>query len=113
LGQGDADRAARLGAPWAMTDRPPSLKKYPSCYVTHRVVDAMLELQHVHNISRDDVEAIVVRAPTRSIQSLVYDRPETGLEAKFSAHYLTAAAFEDRSVTIGSFADDVVVRPEI
>lgn len=113
LGQGDLSVAATLGKPWAMEDRLPSLKKYPSCYTTHRVIDAMLELQNSHNFNADDVEAIIVRAPTKSTASLVYDRPRTGLEGKFSAHYVTAAAFQDRTVNISSFSDSAVSRPDI
>lgn len=113
LGQGDLSAAARLGGPWAMEELLPSLKKYPSCYSTHRVIDAVLEIQEKHSFEPQDVESIIVRAPTKSIASLVYHRPETGLEGKFSAHYVTAAAFLDGAVTIASFQDSSVTRSEI
>lgn len=113
LGQGDAGPLQRLGSPWAMEELAPSLKKFPACYVAHRLIDAVLELQRTHDLGREEVASIVVRAPTRSAGSLVHDRPETGLEATFSAHYAAAAAFEDRRITIGSFDDAAVVRPEI
>lgn len=113
LGQGDGGILKKLGAPWSMAESAPSLKKFPSCYTTHRLVDAVLSLQGDHDIDPDAVERVVVRAPTKSTASLIYDRPDNGLEAKFSAHYLTAAALLDRSVTIASFDDETVTRPEI
>ena len=44
--QGDhLDAIDRLGAPWAILDPGPTLKKYPCCYATHRPIDAVLQLQ--------------------------------------------------------------------
>lgn len=113
LGQAAPGELERFGEPWAMEEQSPSLKKYPACYVAHRAIDAMLRLQDEHDLRPDDVQRIVVRAPTRSAGTLAYVVPETGLEAKFSAHYATAAAFLDRRVTIASFTDEMARRPEI
>jgi len=112
LGQATPEAFDRLGSPWAMSDRAPSLKRFPSCYATHRPIDAMLEIQAAHDFSVDEVEEIVVRAPIRATGGLTYPRPVTGLEAKFSGTYPVAAAFLDRDVTIGSFADAQVLRPD-
>jgi 2-methylcitrate dehydratase PrpD len=113
LGKGDPSTAGALGAPWALDQRAATLKKFPSCYATHRVIDAMLQIQQKHTFTRADVERIVVRAPSHELQELVYDHPKTGSEGMFSAHYVVAAAFEDGVVNIASFVDEAVTRPEI
>lgn len=113
LGTGDPSHSSTLGKPWSMQERIPSLKKYPSCFSTHRVIDAALQIQKEHEFSADDIKQLVVRAPTISLTPLIYHRPKNGLEGKFSAHYVVAAAFIDRAVTVGSFDDPAVLRPEI
>lgn len=112
LGTPSPEAFDRLGAPWAMYERAPSLKRFPSCYATHRAIDAMLELQQIHDFSVDEVDQIRLRAPIRATGGLAYPKPMTGFEAKFSGTYPVAAAFLDRDVTIGSFADDQVLRSD-
>lgn len=112
LGASTPEMLDRLGAPWAMAERAPSLKRFPSCYATHRPIDAMLEIQREHGFSVDEVEQIVLRAPIRATGGLAYPTPVTGFEAKFSGTYPVAAAFLDGDVTIASFADDRVLRDD-
>lgn len=113
LGDGNYGAVAELGAPWVFAEQGSSLKKFPACYAGHRLIDAVLQIQENHDVAPADVEEIVVRAPTRSTSGLMYHRPETGLQGKFSAQYAAAAALIDRQVTIGSFTDEQVNRPQV
>lgn len=113
LGQGTTEPLEHLGHPWTLESRPASLKKYPSCYTTHRLADATLQLQLAHPGLAENFDSMIVRAPTKSSASLVYDRPATGLEGKFSVHYVAAAALLDGKLDMASFEDHAVQRPQI
>lgn len=113
LGQGDISLVESLGNPWALIERPATLKKYPSCFTTHRAIDASLKIKQKYQLSAEQIRQITVRAPTKSTASLVYDRPRTGLEGKFSAQYVTVAALLDGNINMDSFTDDAVRRDEI
>ncbi len=89
-----------------------SVKKYPCCFATHRAADGILDLVEEHGIGPDDVETVTVTVPVGGRQPLIHDRPQTGLEGKFSMPYVMAAAVLDRRVTLDSFSDEAVRRPE-
>lgn len=102
-----------LGAPWALEDPGVSLKKYPCCYATHRAIDAVLSIQAEHDVRLDNLDQILVVAPTDATLPLIHKNPQTGLQGKFSMPYATAAAFLDREVSLNSFVDAKVQRDEI
>jgi 2-methylcitrate dehydratase PrpD len=112
---GDArpDRLAEtLGHTFDLVSPGLSVKKYPCCFATHRAADGVLDLVQKHGVGPDEVETVLVTVPTGGLQPLIYDRPVTGLEGKFSMQYVIAAAILDRQVTLGAFRDDAVLRPE-
>jgi 2-methylcitrate dehydratase PrpD len=80
------------------------LKRYPSCYATHRGIDAVLRLR----------EKTAGRVPTR-ITATLHPRgtralrdtaPTTPTEAKFSLEYTLASAYLRGEVTLADFTDD-------
>lgn len=103
----------RLGRPYALGSPGPTLKKYPCGYATHRAIDGMRELRQRHGLRAEDVERVVCTVPTQGLTPLVYPRPATGLQGKFSLEYTLAAALVDGEVTLDSFTDDAVRRAEI
>jgi 2-methylcitrate dehydratase PrpD len=103
---------AALTGPWALTTHGLNVKKYPCCYCTHRTADAALALA-----ARDAIDAAQVRAVRLTLEPggfdpLIHHRPTTGLEGKFSAEYVIAAALLDRRVGLSSFTDAAVRRPQ-
>src|SRR5215467_1477668 len=93
---GSAEDFARavidLGTRWEISDTGISVKLYPSCAATHPPLDAMLDLVRDHKLTADDIDAIDVEVDTMTPRLLIYDRPQTGLEAKFSLPFCAAAA---------------------
>lgn len=89
------------------------VKKYPSCYATHRPIDALLLLRERHSLVPDDVKAIRVTSSAGSLAPLIHPHPHTGLEAKFSLPYTLAAALVDGKVSLTSFQDVQIARPEV
>ena len=87
-----ARAAADLGSRWEINDTGISVKLYPSCAATHPPLDVLLDLVHRHNVKAADISAIDVEVDTMTPRLLIYDRPQTGLEAKFSMPFCASAA---------------------
>lgn len=101
-----------LGERWALETRGLNVKKYPCCYNTHRTADAALSLApNVARLGRPT--AIRLTLEPGGFDPLIHHRPRTGLEAKFSAEYVVAACLVDQELTLSSFLEDEVRRPEI
>lgn len=89
------------------------VKKYPLCYATHRALDAVLDLRADHGLCLDDVARVEVRCSHGAFVPLIHNRPQTGLEAKFSIEYAMIAALADGAITLASFDDTAVRRGTI
>lgn len=104
---------AALGKPWVISEPGIALKKFPCCHAMHRGMDGLLALRAKHGFNAGDVEQATCRMPPGGMQVLIYDNPDTGLEAKFSMQYALAAGIADGEYTLASFTDDAVHRPVI
>lgn len=100
-------------APLEMDTSGFEIKKYPLCYATHRAIDGVLDLKREHGIEMADVKGVEIIANNRALVPLIYPRPATGLEGKFSMHYAVVAALLDGRVSLASFQDDAVQRPAV
>ncbi len=89
------------------------VKRYPNCYATHRTIQAILELRRQHDLTLADVESASVVTSRRAQVPLIYSRPKTGLEGKFSLQYAVTAALNDGELTLSTFTDAMVMRPEV
>jgi 2-methylcitrate dehydratase PrpD len=97
---------------WALLKPGLSVKKYPCCYCTHASIDAALALKERFGVKPPAVRSIVAEVSPFYLSPLIHHRPSTGLEGKFSLEYTVAAALLDSRVTLASFRDEMVVRPE-
>ena len=102
-----------LGIPWTLLDAGIDVKKYPCCYMAHRAIDACLELTAKYDINPDRVVEVLVETEPGGQSALIYDRPETALQGKFSLQYMLASALIDRRVNIDTFSDAQVQRPQL
>jgi 2-methylcitrate dehydratase PrpD len=100
-----------LGNPFHILSPGIGIKKYPTCYINHRALDAILQLVRRFDIKPEEVEEVVVGVPHEDI--LNRPEPETGLRAKFSLQYNMAAALLDRGITIDTFREERVHAPDI
>jgi 2-methylcitrate dehydratase PrpD len=103
--------APALGVPWVFISPGVSLKKYPCCWATHRAIDAVLQLRA--GLGAGQIAHLRCRMPPGAFAQLPYQRPATGLEGKFSGPYACAASMLDGEVTLGTFTDAAVARPQI
>jgi 2-methylcitrate dehydratase PrpD len=92
-----------LGSHWEILSTGITVKLYPSCAATHPAIDVLLDLRRRERIVAGEVEAIEVEVDSMTPRLLIYDRPSTGLEGKFSMPFCAAAAIVDGDVGIGTF----------
>lgn len=87
-------------------------KKYPCNYFTHRAIDAVRDITQASGPLREpDIRAVRIIGPR--FDYIDRNPPKTGLEAKFSLQYVTAVAALDGEVTLNSFSDEQLLRPEV
>lgn len=105
-GHYDAERMADgLGKPFYIESPGIGLKKYPSCYHTHRPLDGVFQLLGEHRLSDKDIAEVDVGTSERAMRVLAFTEPATPYQAKFSMPYCIAAAVVDRQVTLETFTD--------
>jgi len=90
-----------------------AFKKYPSCAGTHAAVDAALFLKKKYRIEYWQIDAVECAARPNIESILIYNRPQTGLEAKFSMQYCTACALINGKLGIQDFEDTAVQESEV
>jgi len=92
-----------LGRHWEILDTGITVKLYPSCAATHPALDAVLDLRQKHSLTPDQIEAVEIQVDSVTPPLLAYDRPQTGLEGKFSMPFCVAAALVYGEVTLETF----------
>ena len=104
---------ANLGKPWEMLTPGIYVKRFPCCYCNHRPVGGMFELIKQHNIKAEEVTKVRIGFLPGADTPLIHRDPHTGLEGKFSMEYNAAATLLDGKLTMETFTDAMVQRPEI
>jgi 2-methylcitrate dehydratase PrpD len=103
-GHYDAERMAKdLGNPFYIESPGIGLKKYPSCYHTHRALDGVFQLLGEHRLSEKEIAEVDVGTSGRAMRVLAFSEPETPYQAKYSMPYCIAAAVVDHQVTLDTF----------
>lgn len=90
-----------------------SVKRYPSCYATHRAVDAALAVREQLGGSAARAERVVVEVHPLSLRPLIAHAPTTPSEARFSLAHTVASALVDGDLALGSFTSAAVQRPAV
>lgn len=113
--KGAADRSdtSSLGSTLHILEAGLSIKKYPMCYSTHRVVDGVLDLARAHQLKAADIAAVHASIGVSQASMLRNHEPVTGLEAKFSLEFAVAAALLSDRVSLAELTDEYVNRPEV
>jgi len=104
---------ANLDSHWEILTTGITVKLYPSCAATHPTIDVLRDLRRREGIAAHEVEAIEVEVDSMTPRLLIYDRPATGLEGKFSMPFCAAAAIVDGDVGIGTFDPERIQAPAI
>ena len=108
-----ARAAADLGSRWEIVETGITVKLYPSCAGTHPTLDALLDLRAQHGFTEREVDRIEVDLDPIVPTILIYDRPSSALEAKFSLPFCAAAAVVFGRVGIDTFDDEPLQDPRV
>lgn len=99
-----------LGAPYAIESPGFEQKRYPCCYMLHKMIEATLHLRRTAGCTLDDVAQAHVSMPRGATKPLIHPYPRSGLNAKFSGPYAVAASLADGRIDLASFTDEAVAR---
>ncbi|MFC1932555.1 MmgE/PrpD family protein [Chloroflexota bacterium] len=92
-------------------------KTYPSCYATHMVTEATIELARKHDIKPDDVAEIIVGVAIGASDSFVGRPFKMGenlqVDAQFSIQYTAANALLRRDSLKEHFTDEFITDPQV
>jgi 2-methylcitrate dehydratase PrpD len=102
-----------IGKNWRLAELGINVKRYPTCYATHRSIDAILGLVGQHKLNPDDVREIRVHTGMMQRLMLRNNNPKTGLEAKFSMEFAMTAALIAGRVSLAELTDEFVSRPDV
>jgi 2-methylcitrate dehydratase PrpD len=113
--EGNPDRSsdAKAGKEWAILSQGIGIKKYPTCYCTHRAIDCMLDLIAADPIHADAVQKITVNISDYFATVLRNHNPKTGLAAKFSMEFAMASGVIAKRVGLRELSDAFVQRPDV
>jgi 2-methylcitrate dehydratase PrpD len=111
-GRGDAP-APDFAGPLEIADPGLVVKRHPCCAATHRPLDAVLNLRQRYGFGPGDVAAVRVEVGPGGLAPLIHDFPATGLQGKFSLRYTVASAVTDGRITIDTFGEGKLRRPEV
>ena len=99
---------ANLGDPYDFVDPGIALKPFPSCGATHTGIEAALGLARDPRVAGGRIRAVVCEVAPHTANVLVFDRPATGLEGKFSMQYCVAVSLLRGRPTTSDFTDAAV-----
>ena len=102
-----------LGIRWEILHSGVTVKLYPSCAATHPPLDALIAMKRREQITADQVRAIDVEVDSMTPRLLIHPDPVTGLEAKFSMPFCTAAAIVYDRIGIDTFDIDHIRNPTV
>lgn len=92
----------------AILQRGVSIKKYPTCYYTHRAIDAVLTVREALQQRLDEIDQIEVHMSREHATVLRNHAPQDGLAAKFSIEFAMACALAHGRVSLLELQDDIV-----
>ena len=107
-GRVDVQRPLSAGAPWQVLRHGMNVKKYPSCYCTHKPLDGLLALRAAHGLRPDQVASITVSMSQRNALTLRHHQPRTGLQGKFSIEFAMAGALVAGQLGLAEHTDAFV-----
>ena len=92
-------------------------KPWPCCMGNHGCINAAMNIMKANDIKPEDITALIAEAPStaRVVLEPTEDkkRPKNAINAKYSMPYTVSTAIIDGAVTLASFEQDKLSRPEI
>jgi 2-methylcitrate dehydratase PrpD len=109
----DLSGPQRLGTSLYILNHRLCVKRYPTCYFMHRSFEATTQMLADTKTTAEQIACVEVTMGRGQTTVLTHDRPQTGLEAKFSGHFAIAAAAVVGRMGLPELTDNFVQRPDI
>ncbi len=109
---GFADLKEFLSGPPTMQRYGAWIKAYPCCASAHRPIDALISLRRAQRFSAQDIVAIDAHVSDVVMRNLMYARPTTDMEARFSLNHCLSLAARADAISIADFRVETLRRPE-
>jgi len=100
--------AIAAGRDWHILRLGLNVKRYPVCYALHRSIDGLLALNERRGIKVENIREIELTIGKLQAGVLRHSRPQTGLDAKFSAEFAAAASVVAGRVGLAELTDAFV-----
>jgi 2-methylcitrate dehydratase PrpD len=107
------DGTIDLGQHWRLSEIGINVKRYPTCYATHRSIDAMLGLLQTRPLRADDIRQMTASLSQNHATILRNHAPDTGLAAKFSIEFALAGSVLAGKIGLAELTDDFVRRADV
>lgn len=112
LHDGDIDRAAAViegfGAPYGFSGGSMVIKNYPCCTASHSAISCLLSLIGNGSVAVEQIKRIRCHVDPAVRGILIYDRPETVAQAKFSLPFALAVAAVFGMAGLSEFSDSAL-----
>ena len=102
-----------LGERWFITDPGMGLKPYPCSFPQFWAAYGIQSLMKEHGLAPDQVARVEVRCSPIQFKEHNEPAPQTGLRAKFSLNYVSAASLAFSRLTRDAFTDERVREPRM
>lgn len=83
-------------------------KKHPCCGSTHRILDAIADLQAQQLFHTDEVEQVHCQVGIANWRNLAYPQPADEMQARFSMPYCVAVMLEKGALSVSDFTPQAV-----
>ena len=103
----------RLGNPFQLESPGVSIKPYPCGSLAHPTMDAVRELVLEHDLRPEMIKGVDIGITQHIRNPLRYQRPQTGLEAKFSLEFGVAMIILRRRAGISEYTDEAARSSEV
>jgi 2-methylcitrate dehydratase PrpD len=88
-------------------------KQHACCHGAHSAINGIASLRARRPFRPDEVERVVLTIPPVLREICLVDRPQTGLEGKFSLRYVAALAVTGRGTGPAAFTDTRISDPDL
>lgn len=103
----------QLRGSWELDQPGIVFKRYPACGATHCALDAIIAIKKENKLSADEMEKIICDASPFAKTVLLYPRPKSGLEGKFSMEFSLAVAAVEGQAGLAQYDDKWVKEPRV
>jgi 2-methylcitrate dehydratase PrpD len=105
--------AKKIGQSLAFDEYGVISKRFPSCGSTHVPLESIIKLRARTPFQSEEIAKIEIELPEFAYRNLMYARPTTPMEARFSMHYCAAALILRGHLNLSDFDPEAIRDPAL